>query len=36
MCGTWNVNAKKLEEGWSLSEWLRPVGTDGFDIYAIG
>jgi len=34
-CGTWNVNAKKLES--SLDEWLLPQnGNSVADVYAIG
>lgn len=36
MCGTWNVNAKKLEDEGTLADWLRPKGVENSDIYAIG
>ena len=34
-CGSWNVNAKKIEDDDSLSEWLRPPGTGLFDVYIV-
>jgi hypothetical protein len=36
-CATWNVNAKRLDEGDDLTIWLKPPDAEGiWDIYAIG